>query len=253
MPFTISHAVFALPIRKIKPALFSTAGLILGSMSPDFEYFIKLEPFQSIGHTFRGLFLQALPISIILALLFEFIVKRPFSLHMTSIRAIDSRLNQLLSYHELRDIISWIRFIISVCIGFGTHIFLDAFTHKSGYFVSRLPVLEQQFLDGLAVYKLLQYSLSVVGIFILVVIIMHIILKTKIEKRSSYVVSKKNKLFYWLWVCFVMITVVCIKLLFSEHANTIGILFVAPISGMVLGIVVSSGYWQLKNKKKSSY
>lgn len=59
MPFTISHAIYAIPIRHIMPKYFSVMGLILGSMSPDFEYFIYLEPYVTIGHSIQGLLFQA--------------------------------------------------------------------------------------------------------------------------------------------------------------------------------------------------
>jgi hypothetical protein len=50
LPFTFAHPSSSFPIKCIKPRYFSLVGLILGSMSPDFEYFIALEPYQIIGH-----------------------------------------------------------------------------------------------------------------------------------------------------------------------------------------------------------
>jgi hypothetical protein len=39
MPFTLSHQPFFLPFLKIKKL--SATALIIGSMSPDFEYFLE--------------------------------------------------------------------------------------------------------------------------------------------------------------------------------------------------------------------
>jgi hypothetical protein len=74
MPFTLSHPLFAAPLKKMLPFL-STTGLILGSMSPDLEYFIAMQPFRSIGHSIEGFFLLILPVCIAFACGFHNIIK----------------------------------------------------------------------------------------------------------------------------------------------------------------------------------
>ncbi|SEP14833.1 DUF4184 family protein [Paenibacillus sp. OV219] len=58
MPFTFAHPAYALPLKFINPRYLSATGLVLGSMAPDFEYFLTLEPHQTIGHSFSGLFVR---------------------------------------------------------------------------------------------------------------------------------------------------------------------------------------------------
>lgn len=248
MPFTISHAIYAIPLRHIKPKYFSITGLILGSMSPDFEYFLRLEPYQSIGHSIEGLFVQAIPISVILALFFHFIIKIPFSTHLTSKFSINNRVFQLLNYSELRTTASWLIFLFSVILGFITHIFLDGFTHQHGFFVSLFPILKEQLLLGFPIYKLLQYALSVLGIILLASTLISHITKSKVVKNTQYEVSSQDKRIYWAIVILVMVTLTMAKLLFSDSNNILGIIVVAPITGTIFGIMVSSLLWQVKKR-----
>jgi hypothetical protein len=51
MPFTLVHPIVTIPIRKYG---FPLSALIIGSMTPDFNYFIF--PKLSVGHTLLGQF-----------------------------------------------------------------------------------------------------------------------------------------------------------------------------------------------------
>ncbi|MBA2937416.1 DUF4184 family protein [Paenibacillus sp. CGMCC 1.16610] len=129
MPFTFAHPTYAFPIKLISPRWLSTTGLVLGSMAPDFEYFLALEPHQVIGHSFAGLFLQGIPLCLLFAYLFHFYVKESLVLHLPSILNINRRGYDLLSSWRLRTFSDWFVYVLSVIIGFLSHITLDAFTH----------------------------------------------------------------------------------------------------------------------------
>jgi hypothetical protein len=62
MPFTFAHPVVVLPLGKIWGKLFSLTGLVLGSMAPDFIYFIHFRPDSGYGHCIQGFFLLNLPL-----------------------------------------------------------------------------------------------------------------------------------------------------------------------------------------------
>lgn len=158
MPFTFAHPLYAFPLRSLKPAYFSLTGLILGSMAPDFEYFIALEPYQRIGHTHAGLLLEAVPLSVLFALLFHRIIRLPLAVHLPSIFGLDSRAYELLRPWTMNSILHWVVFVISVTIGFYSHLFVDHFTHQSGFFVERFPLLRHSF-AGIPLFKIAQHSL----------------------------------------------------------------------------------------------
>src|SRR5204863_9524562 len=75
MPFTISHPAIILPLTYLPRKWFSLTGLVVGSLTPDFEYFIRMKVQSSYSHTLKGLLWFDLPLGIILAFLFHNLVK----------------------------------------------------------------------------------------------------------------------------------------------------------------------------------
>jgi len=246
MPFTLSHAMFAAPLKYIKPKYLSTTGLILGSMSPDFEYFIMLEPYRSIGHSIAGLFLQALPLSIIIAYLVHHLIKVPLSLHITSRYNLSSRLYQFMHQENLDTVRSWIVLIMSIVIGFGTHIVIDGFTHAHGYFVNLLPALNDVLFMSMPTYKALQYSTSILGLIFIVCMIGYYLFVSNPTQQNGTSIMRKQKAMYWLSVTLTACLVTILKLLMSSSHNVLGIMFVAPISGVFLGLIVASLIWKIR-------
>lgn len=239
MPFTFAHPIFALPFKYVKPKYFSVTGLILGSMSPDFEYFLMLEPYQSIGHSIKGLIFQAIPLCVILALIFHCIVKEILVLHLPSNYSINQRVYNSLSRWR-PSFTGWIVFIISVIIGFLTHVFIDGFTHSNGYFVERYPSLREIVIYNFPLYKILQHSFSVFGLLMITWIIVSSLYRQHETVTTIPAVSMKQKIIFWTSVIIVAVALTSMKLLLSSSRNIIGILVVSPITGICLGILLAS-------------
>lgn len=51
MPFTFAHPAAVLPLGVKKTKYIDFTALVIGSMAPDFEYFIHFKPYQEYGHT----------------------------------------------------------------------------------------------------------------------------------------------------------------------------------------------------------
>ncbi|WP_025026875.1 DUF4184 family protein [Caldalkalibacillus mannanilyticus] len=240
MPFTFSHPIFAFPLKWISPKYLSLTGLVLGSMAPDFEYFLHLEPYGGIGHTVSGLFIQAIPLSILLAYIFHYIVKKSLVVHLPAFCHIDQRAYNLLGEWKLSSLRDWIVFLMSVVIGFISHVTADAFTHAPGYFVLRYAILQEVFLFNLPLFKLLQYGFSILGIIIIAGMVLWILLQTSPSARNMTSRSVKQKQFYWMVVFASSFLVTMTKLLVTESKNLLGIIVVAPISGFFLGLILAS-------------
>ena len=54
MPFTFSHPAIVLPLKYLPKKWFSFTGLIIGSMTPDFEYFLRMKVKSDYSHTLNG-------------------------------------------------------------------------------------------------------------------------------------------------------------------------------------------------------
>jgi len=76
MPFTFSHPAIVLPLKYFPKKWFSLTGLVIGSMVPDFEYFIRMKVKSIYSHTIDGIFWFDLPLALLLAFLFHNIVKK---------------------------------------------------------------------------------------------------------------------------------------------------------------------------------
>ncbi|MEJ8802915.1 DUF4184 family protein [Pontibacter sp. H249] len=142
MPFTAAHPAIILPLKYKFGRFFSTTGLVIGSIAPDFAYFLNPIITTKVSHTLKGVLVFNLPITIILAILFHAIVREqvirflpPFLKQKAVIAA------QVKWFNYLKK--NWHIFLISTLIGILSHLFWDSFTHYSGFFVRHFPILRR--------------------------------------------------------------------------------------------------------------
>ena len=64
MPVTPGHAALALPLSRAAPAL-PLAPLVIGTLSPDFEYLLWLSPTGRFAHSLLGLVVFCVPVSLL--------------------------------------------------------------------------------------------------------------------------------------------------------------------------------------------
>ncbi|HET7812032.1 MAG TPA: DUF4184 family protein [Steroidobacteraceae bacterium] len=164
MPFTVSHAAAVLPIHRLRPQL-PLAALMIGSMSPDFLYFLPWQPNWLESHTLRGLFYFCWPAGLLAWLLFTRVLARPSqALLPDAWRGVfpldDGRLTL-----RLLAIVS-----LALLFGAATHILWDSFTHRSSLSES-LPVLGTPLFEihgrTRRLWWLLQQLSTVIGLLIL--------------------------------------------------------------------------------------
>ncbi|WP_017731198.1 DUF4184 family protein [Nafulsella turpanensis] len=128
MPFTFAHPAIVLPLKKMNARWFSLTGLVTGSITPDFEYFLLVQGTANpIGETILGVFIFDLPMSIVLGLLFHLLVRNPLIRHLPS--PFDRRLSGFLTFDFLHYLKRhpWI-YILSVIVGAVSHLVLDTVT-----------------------------------------------------------------------------------------------------------------------------
>lgn len=239
MPFTLSHPLFAAPLKKAIPFL-SLTGLILGSMAPDIEYFIAMQPFRSIGHSLSGFLLLVLPICIAFAFAFHRIIKPAIPELLPGIGGISAFAASLNRPWRLATASGWLFFCLSLLIGFYSHVFLDHFTHSGGFFVRRVPFL-QSMIMGDYVYHILQLSLSVLGAMVpgLYFLYRYINWYKKRARNKSYV-KQRSAYLQWGLLVFLTFALLLGKLLFADRFFSVSIWVVAPITSALVGLFVTS-------------
>jgi Domain of unknown function (DUF4184) len=165
MPFTLAHPIAILPIWLVSRHRLHLPGLILGSMIPDLEYFLALQPAGTIGHTPLGILIQGIPAAIGLLLLIRYRLARPFLALLPPVAACRF---PVLDRHDFWRTKHLAHLSVAIVTGAITHLFWDSFTHPTGWFVRHLPLLQTQ-IRSLPIYKILQYSSGILGLLALLI------------------------------------------------------------------------------------
>src|SRR3954463_10154543 len=79
MPFTASHMAAVLPAARfplLRDPLIMSAFMI-GAMSPDVPYFVPYDIWWSWGHTWKGLFVMDVPVTLALVAVFWLVLAAP--------------------------------------------------------------------------------------------------------------------------------------------------------------------------------
>lgn len=156
MPLTPSHAAAALLLRRLSSRL-PLAPLVTGTLSPDFEYLLRLAPRGRIAHSPAGLNLFCLPASLVVWVVYRTWV-RPALLDL---------LPPGLAAENRPRPTSLFAAVCAALLGAASHVAWDGFTHATGFGVLLLPGLREPVAPALAAdlrwYKLLQHGSTVVG------------------------------------------------------------------------------------------
>jgi hypothetical protein len=162
MPFTLAHAAAAFPLRRTRLIL---SALIIGTFTPDLEFFLRFAPKGPCGHTTRGLFLFCLPAGFIVFWLFHAVVKEPLAALMP--RAVRQRVPADPYPLPLWQPLQLALVLVSILVGALTHVLWDSFTHAGYWPAQHWQFLNQPFtlplLGVVHLYKLLQYASTVFG------------------------------------------------------------------------------------------
>ena len=169
MPFTPAHVMAVLPlVRWHRRLRLDPTCLVIGSMSPDFEYFVRGEQVGRISHEFVGIAVWCVPMTLILAALWHHVVKWPVLLAAPSRFARRITSSFAAPWVERWTIAVVVTCVISAAIGALTHILWDGLTHAKGVIVERVPSLTTLYdvpiLGEKALHRLLQHTSTVVGL-----------------------------------------------------------------------------------------
>ena len=193
MPFTFSHPAIILPLKKLPKKYISMTGLIVGSITPDFEYFLRMK--SKYSHTISGILWYDLPMGIFLAFIFHNLIKEALINNMPlffEARFIDLRNFNWNSYFKK----NWYIVIISIIIGICSHILWDGFTHRTGHFVKMFPVLESSvklFGTKIPIYRGLQHISTLIGGIVVIKVVINL-------PPDPNCIFQKGKYKYWVFL-----------------------------------------------------
>ena len=234
MPFTFSHPALVLPLAYLPRKWFSLTGLVIGSITPDFEYFLRMKVQSNYSHTLSGVFWFDLPFGILLAFVFHDIVRNKLFDNLP--KFLKSRLFALKDFDWNKYFQSnWFVVIISITIGALSHIFWDSFTHESGFLVQAIPSLENKIgLLGtqLPIFKILQHGSTIIG----GVVIIYAILKLPANKK---IISQFNLKYWGLWTALTL-TIISLKIFSGLDYRLYGQVIVTGVSAGLISLILTS-------------
>ena len=234
MPFTFSHPAIVLPLTYLSRKWYSLTGLVIGSLTPDFEYFLRMKVQSNYSHTLSGAFWFDLPLGILLAFIFHDIVRNKLFDNLPTF--LNSRLLAFKDFNWNKYFKkNWFVVVVSIIIGTLSHIFWDSFTHDSGFFVQTIPSLKSKInVLGiqLPVFKILQHGSTIIG----GVVIIYAILKLPANKK---IISQFNLKYWGLWTALTL-TIISLKIFSGLDYRSYGQVIVTGVSAGLISLILTS-------------
>lgn len=158
MPFTLSHPLVVIPLRRLGLPL---TALAIGAMVPDVVLFLPLPVDYTFTHSLLGLISADLLIGLVLCGLWAAVLRAP--LHDAAPSAVRARIPQPPLHVRPPGARTVLLAAAGVVLGGITHVLWDGFTHEHGMVVRHLPVLRAS-APLFPVYQWLQYGCSLLGL-----------------------------------------------------------------------------------------
>jgi Domain of unknown function (DUF4184) len=168
VPFTPAHAIAVLPFRRTRLNL---PALVVGSLSPDFEYFVRLAPQGTFGHTWLGVLVADLPFSLLVLWLYQNYLKA--GLYAVAPGLFPFREAERKAGPVARGLMQWLIVVASILLGAATHLAWDSFTHKDSWPYEHIAFLQTHipvFHWRVDMSTFLQVASSVAGMVVLLVL-----------------------------------------------------------------------------------
>lgn len=204
----------------------SLTGLVVGSITPDFEYFIRMQKLSLYSHSLPGVLFFNLPTGILLTFIYHGIVHKPLIYNLpSSLRA------RLLPYVGLNWIETfrknWLVIMVSLMVGTLTHLMWDSFVFAVVHY----------FNSGFEEEQLSYYNFwglnSVLGAGIICFALLQL---PAAEKRKV----RNWSVWYWSIVASTAMIVFTLRALAGEHLfirDYIVSLVTATIAGLILASI----------------
>ncbi|RYE24491.1 MAG: DUF4184 family protein [Sphingobacteriales bacterium] len=225
MPFTFAHPAIILPLTRTKYT--SASALIIGSLTPDFECFIRMKAKSFYSHTSAGILYFDLPIAIVVFLSWNLLIKK------TIIPNLPAALQKRISNTPYKSPYNWPIIVVSLIIGICSHILWDSFTHTDGYFVKNMPLLSTQyhFIWTDKLYYWLRNVSSLLGIAFIIYVV---------KKQPSIFSTQNGSIWYWPLVSVFCLVAVCIRPVLHHDTLSYGDYFSTLVAGLFIGLIIAS-------------
>jgi hypothetical protein len=231
MGFTFSHPALIVPFKYFPRKYYSLSGLVIGSIIPDSEYFIRLNNVSKFSHTIPGIFWFDIPLGVLFLFLFHQVVRNKLIRNLG--HSVQLRLHRYEAFNwPLYFKANWLVVLCSILIGTATHLFWDGFTSDNGYFVMLWPVLLKPIFFGghsIRAYHIIKHLSSIAGGFV--------IIYQFFSLPQSTAPSKANKGWFWLVFSILFLCALMIQWMIHPTLTHYTILIKKIISSALLALI----------------
>jgi hypothetical protein len=145
MPYTISHVAVVVPFSRLLARMRVLSAVVIGSMVPDFGYFLPTRPARFETHSLLALVTFCLPVGLLSYWIFQRLMKTPLvSVLPDQVYARWRPYSAPASWGSLRQ---WLLAVCGVLGGAVVHLAWDAFTHEGARGVRMVPELADPMLE----------------------------------------------------------------------------------------------------------
>jgi len=232
MPFTFVHPIAIIPIYKLSKKKLDIVALAIGSVSPDFEYFIRFRLKSDYSHDLILGILFNLPIAIIIYLISKSKITEIILKHTTQ------KCHTLYSNIEYKN--KWVVFL-SIILGMYTHILWDTLTHFNPFTANNFTLLSKQINFGdsqVNVYRILQHLSNLLGATVGSYLFYKKIMGIETQNNSD--TCARKKILYWTIVVVIISTILLLNYLLNQYFNSIGNIVVIVISSLLISLTFTS-------------
>lgn len=246
MPFTFSHPALVLPLALLGRRWCSLTGLVVGSVAPDFEYFLRFDYYSAISHTLFGLFFFDLPLGLLLAFLFHGVVREPLFANLPGF--LRGRVQAYRGFDWPAHFRAhWVVVLVSILLGALSHVLWDAATHDHGFFVERIPFLTAAFevtgKEWIPV-RLLERSSSILGLGVIAAVFF---------TRPATPVAGRVYLRYWVVVAAITVLLSALRLGFGaplkQLEQLVTIVMASGIAGLLFAPTLLASFGTIRKQR----
>jgi Domain of unknown function (DUF4184) len=237
MPFTLAHPAAVLPFGRLLARWRLLSAALIGSMAPDFGWFLPWRPARFETHSANALLTFCLPLGLAAYWLFQRVIRRPVLELLPNAAYMRWRgSSEPADYKSLRQ---WLLAACGVLGGAITHLIWDAFTHEGARGLRLFPGLEDSSVEisghHLTGPHLLQDANSVIGVIIVVAFALY---SLRPGRAASWPPRRLQRAERAIWICVFAITAAAFSGLFFVLRHPVqmpGV--VLPISGAAIAVL----------------
>jgi len=228
VPFTFFHPSAVVPL--LRNRLLIPAGLVIGAMSPDFEYFLRLNTVAVHTHTLAGLVYACVPLGVLALLGWQAVIRDPLVGALPGV--LRNRLAGVGTSGVPRAWRDWLLAALSVLIGAATHLLWDSFTHP-GYPPARwLGLTAPSVIPGVPWTGVLQRLSDVIGIVVLAIAVARLPRQFRPATRNAWL--------FWLVTTLTVVSTLVLRTMLEPNWLTLSKFIATVIAGGLLGLLLAA-------------